>query len=57
MPEPLDPPSPLSVCEEVCEEKEHVHFIERQTKIEKPVPSYMKSTYTRNRKSLVDLSG
>jgi hypothetical protein len=29
MPEPLDPPSPLTVCEEVCEEPEHVHLIER----------------------------
>jgi hypothetical protein len=28
MPAPLDPPSPLSICEEVCEE-EHVHYIER----------------------------
>jgi|TARA_B110000285_G_scaffold121244_1_gene137101 hypothetical protein len=57
MPEELNPPSPLSICEEVAEEPEHIHYIERQPTEEKPIPSYMKSTYTRNRKALKDLSG
>ena len=29
MPEELDPPSPLSICEEVNEEPDKVHYIER----------------------------
>ena len=28
MPEELDPPSPLSICEEVSEEPEQIHYIE-----------------------------